>query len=198
MQASFLLIQVFLMSLFSPLPKDALPGDRARRNGSRSLLFAIVITPLTVWLFRSIDPLWALIFPLEGVPFGIASTAFGAVLAITPVAVVVSWLLALWFGVESVYKPRQRVTPLLDRIIVAIGLVVWSLPSLGFLVTAGWALYSGRVHFPQPARDFVWAEDPNAYLQGVGFLILVAGLCAWFAWRYWQGKLCPACKAKAS
>jgi hypothetical protein len=194
MQASFLLIQVFLMSLFSPLPQDALPGDRARRNAVRSLLLAFVATPLTILLFRNAGTLYQHIYPLEGMAYALVAAVFGAVLAAAPVISMLGWLLALWFGVESVYRPRQRVTPITDRVIVAIGLVAWSLPSLGFLVTAGWAIFTGRVHFPQPARDFVWAEDPNAYLQGVGFLILAGGLFAWFAWRYWQGKLCPCAK----
>jgi hypothetical protein len=179
------------MSLFSPLPTDTLPGDRDRRNATRSLLFAIIVTLIAVWLFFSVESLWHHIYPLDGMAFAFVAAAFGAVLAVAPVVAVVSWLLALWFGVESVYRPHQRISPRTDRIIVAVGLVAWFLPSLCFLVTAGWSLYTGRVHFPQPARDFVWAEDPYAYLQGVGFLILAAGLFAWFAWRYWQGKLCP-------
>ncbi|MDR1662002.1 MAG: hypothetical protein LBR95_06200, partial [Azoarcus sp.] len=104
-------------------PSDTAPsGDRARRRGALCLLIAVIATPIAAWLFLNLEPLWRHIAPLEGGTLILAATAFGAVLALTPVAAAFGWLLALWFGVESVYSPRQRATPLADRIIVGTGI----------------------------------------------------------------------------
>jgi hypothetical protein len=176
------------MPLFR-LPENASPGDRARRRGAFCLLLALVSTSLATWLFLSIGKLWPRIEPLEGMAFTLGAVVFGAALAIAPVVAVSGWLLALWFGVESVYLPRQHATPIIDRVIVGAGLVAWFLPALGFLATAIHALVSGRVHFVQPPRDYLRAVDPIAYWQGVGFLLITAAVFAWLAWRYWQGKL---------
>ncbi|MDR2032109.1 MAG: hypothetical protein LBP86_07645 [Azoarcus sp.] len=172
-----------------PLPENTLAGDRARRRGARCLLLALVSTPLATWIFLNVGLLWPRIEPLTGMAFALATTAFGAALAIAPVVAAAGWLLALWFGVESVYLPRQRATPPVDRLITGIGLAVWFLPALGFLAAAIHALFSGRVHFVRPPRDYLRALDPIAYWQGVGFLLITAGVFAWLAWRYWQGKL---------
>ncbi|MDR1229390.1 MAG: hypothetical protein LBK55_10330 [Azoarcus sp.] len=171
------------------LPAIACTGDRTRRRGAFCLCLALVATPVAVLLFLNLKPLWLHVEPLEGSAFFLVATLFGLTLALAPVVAVFSWLLALWFGVESVYSPRQRTTPLVDRIIVGAGIVAWFLPALGFLASAVHALFSGRVHFVQPARDYLRAVDPIAYWQGVGFLFITAGVFAWLAWRYWQGKL---------
>jgi hypothetical protein len=133
--------------------------------------------------------LWRYIEPLEGGVFVICATVLGIVLALLPVAAVFGWLLALWFSVESVYSPRQHATPIIDRFIVGAGIIAWFLPALGFFVSAVYALFSGRVHFPQPARDYLRSVEPIAYWQGVGFMFIIGGLLVWAAWRYWQGKL---------
>ena len=177
------------MSILSPLPENALPGDRARRHGTLCLLLALVVTPLTVWFFLNLDPVWSRIAPLEGMAFMLSATLFGALLAITPVISVAGWLLALWYGVESVFMPRERRKPTTDILITGIGLVAWSLPTLGFLASAVFSLFSGHVHFPRPARDYLLAEDPVAYWQGVGYQFIAAGIFAWLAWHYWRGKL---------
>jgi hypothetical protein len=174
-------------SLF--LPKDALPGDRNRQYAGYALLLCLAATPLSVWLFLELGFLWQFVLPLEGTSFILGATVFGAVLAITPVLAVLGFLLAIWFGVESVYLARSRPRLWVDRIIVGFGLITWFLPALGFLATAIRAIFTGGVHFSRPARDYLLAEDPIAYLEGVGFLFIMAGLFAWGAWRYWQGKL---------
>jgi len=177
------------MSIFSPLPENAAQGDRARRFGILCLLLALVTTPITILLFFNLEPLWINIFPLEGIAYVLAAALFGAILACAPVVSVAGWLLALWFGVESVFMPRERRTPTIDIIIIGVGLVAWFSPALGFLVSALRAIFSGHVHFAGPSRDYLLADDPIAYWQGIGFLLIAAGLFAWLAWRYWQGKL---------
>ncbi|MDR1462320.1 MAG: hypothetical protein LBI68_04180 [Azoarcus sp.] len=174
----------------SPSPAGAvLPGDRARRRSVFCLCLALLATPAAVWLFLKLESLWRHIEPLEGGVFVISATALGIVLALLPVAAVFGWLLALWFGVGSVYSPRQRATPIIDRVIVGTGIIAWFLPALGFFASAVYALFSGRVHFVQPARDYLRTVDPIAYWQGVGFMLITGGVFAWLAWRYWQGKL---------
>jgi hypothetical protein len=177
------------MSLFSPLPDNAPPGDRTRRRGTLCLLLALVATPLTVLLFLNLEPLWANVVSLKGAAFMLVATLIGAALAITPIITVAGWLLAVWYGVESVFMPRGRRTPIADIFIVGAGFIAWFLPALGFLVKAVRALFAGRIHFAQPPRDYLLAEDPVAFWQSIGFLFIAAGLFAWLAWRYWKGKL---------
>jgi ABC-type Fe3+ transport system permease subunit len=105
------------------------------------------------------------------------------------VASAASWILAVWHGVQSVFKPKSRRTPIADFVIVCLGMVAWSLPTLGFLAKAIYSLATGRVHFSQPARDYLLSEDPIAYWQSIGFLFIAAAFFAWLAWRYWKGKL---------
>src|SRR5574337_1247866 len=98
-------------------------------------------------------------------------------------------LMALWYGVESVYQPRRRPSPGVDKAIVGLGLTAWLGPSLALLAAAGRAIATGSIHFTTPPRDYVLATDPIAFWQGVGFwLILAAGL-GFGAWRYWRPKL---------
>jgi hypothetical protein len=177
------------MPLFSPLPENAPPGDRARRRGTFSLLLALIATPLTTLLFLNLRPFWVKIAPLEGVAFMLAAFLFGAVLAVTPVITAAGWLLALWYGVESVFMPRTRRTPICDILIVGASLIAWFSPALGFLGKAAQALFTGGVRFAHPPRSYLLAEDPVAFWQSIGFLLIAAGLFVWFAWHYWKGKL---------
>jgi hypothetical protein len=177
------------MSLFSPLPDNATPGDRARRRGMLCLLLALLTTPITILLFSNLHPLWEGILPLEGIAFALAATLFGAILAIVPVVTAFGWLLALWFGVESVYMPRTRHTPTTDIAIVGAGLVAWFSPALMLLVWAILSLFAGHIVFQRPSSDPLLVPDPNAFWKSVGTLLIIASVLAWLAWRYWQGKL---------
>ncbi|WP_050976123.1 hypothetical protein [Azoarcus olearius] len=164
-------------------------GDRARRRAAWALLVLIVAAPAAWVLFSSLEASWARISPLEGARFMLAATALGAALAVAPVLAVGGFFVALWFGVESVFLPRTRRTPLLDRVIVGVGLLVWFAPALGLLGSAVRALAEGRVHFVRPPRDYFLATDPIAFWQGVGFWLIMAGILGFLAWRYWRGKL---------
>ena len=177
------------MPILSPLLENATPGDRARRRGVLCLLLALVTTPTTILLFFNLRPIWSSVVSLNGIAFALVAALFGAVLAIAPVITVAGWLLALWYGVESVFMQRTRRTPTIDIAIVGAGLVAWFSPALAFLASAVRALVSGRVHFPHPSRDYLMTEDPIAFWQGVGYMFIAAGVFAWLAWRYWQSKL---------
>lgn len=169
-----------------------LPGDRARRRALFCLLAGLVALPASWLLFAQLDLLWPRIVAMEGMAFLAAATLLGAAMAIGPLAAALGLLLAIWFGVDSVHRPRRHASPLLDRVIVACGLVVWFAPALAAVATALNALLSGRIHFVRPPRDYFLATDPIAYWQGVGFWLIMAGLFAFLAWRYWRGKLFPA------
>ncbi|MDR2015554.1 MAG: hypothetical protein LBP99_08065 [Azoarcus sp.] len=177
------------MPFFSPLSENAMPGDRARRRGTFCLLLALAATPLTVLLFLNLQPFWMRIVPLENAAFLLAATLFGAALAVMPIITVGGWLLALWYGVESVFMLRGRRTPIVDILIIGAGFIAWFSPALGFLVKAVRALFTGSIHLPHPSRDYLLTEDPVAFWQSVGFQFIAAGLLAWLAWRYWKGKL---------
>ena len=176
----------------SPAPSTApLPGDLARRRALMSLLVSLVALPASWLLFSQLERLWPGIVRMEGITFMAAATLLGAAMAIGPLTAAIGFVLAIWFGVDNVYKPRSRSSPLLDRTIVATGLVVWFMPALAALVIVGQALASGRIHFVRPPRDYFLATDPIAFWQGVGFWLIMGGLFAFLAWRYWQGKLFP-------
>lgn len=176
----------------SPAPSTApLPGDLARRRALMSLLVSLVALPASWLLFSQLERLWPEIVHMEGIPFMAAATLLGAAMAIGPLTAALGFVLAIWFGVDSVYKPRRTTSPLLDRAIVATGLVVWFTPALAALVVVGQALASGRIHFVRPPRDYFLATDPIAFWQGLGFWLIMGGLFAFLAWRYWRGKLFP-------
>ena len=166
-----------------------LTGDRTRRRASLALLLFAFALPLSYWLFAALPHLWARVEPLDGAVFMFAATLLGGALAIAPLAAFTGFMLALWHGVESVYLPRTRPTPLLDRLIVAGGLLVWFAPTLAAVALAVRALSEGRVHFVRPPRDYYLATDPIAFWQGLGFWLIMGGLFAFLAWRYWRGKL---------
>ena len=176
----------------SPAPSAALlPGDLSRRRALFSLLASLVALPASWLLFSQLERLWPEIVRMEGITFMAAATLLGGAMAIGPLTAAIAFVLAIWFGVDSVYKPRRAASPLLDRAIVATGLVVWFMPALAALVVVGQALASGRIHFVRPPRDYVLAPDPIAFGQGVGFWLIMGGLFAFLAWRYWRGKLFP-------
>ncbi len=112
-------------------------------------------------------------------------------MAIGPLAAAIGLVVSVWFGVRSVYRARSRETPLLDRVIVGAGLLVWFAPALAAIAQALRALLSGRIHFVRPPRDYFLATDPIAFWQGVGFWLIIAALAGFLAWRYWQPKLFP-------
>lgn len=172
-------------------PQALPPGDRARRKALFSLLVGLVALPASWLLFSQLERLWPEIVRMEGIAFMAAATLLGGAMAIGPLATAIGLLLAIWFGVDSVYKPRSKPSPLLDRVIVGAGLLVWFTPALAAFAMIGQALASGRIHFVRPPRDYFLATDPIAFWQGVGFWLIMGGLFAFLAWRYWRGKLFP-------
>lgn len=178
-------------STASPATPQRLPGDIARRRAGLGLLAFLVALPLSWWLFSRLEPIWAQILPLEGLPFMAAATLLGASLAIAPLAAGIGFMLAVWFGVDSVCLPHSRSSRLLDKLILAFSFVVWFMPTLFGVAAAGRALYEGRIHFVRPPRDYFLATDPIAFWQGVGFWLIMAGLFGFLAWRYWRPRLLP-------
>jgi len=168
-----------------------LRGDLARRRALFGLLVSLVALPASWLLFSQLDRLWPEIVTMEGATFMAAATLLGAAMAVGPLAAAIGFLLAVWFGVDSVYRPRRSTSPLLDRTIVGAALVVWFAPALAALFMAGQALASGRIHFVRPPRDYFLATDPIAFWQGVGFWMIMGSLFAFLAWRYWRPKLLP-------
>lgn len=169
-----------------------LPGDRARRRTVFSFLALLFSLPLSILLFGRLEDIWAHIFPLEGVAFLLAATTLGLLLAAAPVIAAASFVMTIWFGVDSVYQPRQRQQRnLIDLIVIASALVVWLAPMLFCLGSAIFALSIGEVHFVRPQRDYLRATDPIAFWQGIGFWLIMTTLFGFLAWRYWQPKLFP-------
>jgi hypothetical protein len=177
------------MPLFPQPRATELPGDFSRRVALYALIACLIGLAGSAWLFIRLPEIWARVMPLEGAPFMLAATALGAVMAIMPVVAVVGFVVALWTGVDSVYRPRQQPSPLVDRVIVGLGLLIWFAPTLGGVGAAINAIATGRIHFVRPPRDYFLATDPTAFWQGVGFWLIMSALFAFLAWRYWRGKL---------
>lgn len=177
------------MPLIPKRQENELDGDFARRRARFAALVFLAALPLSLWVFARITEIWAYVLPLEGAPFMFAATALGGVMAIAPVVAVVAFLVAIWYGVESVFLPRRRPTPLVDRLLVPLGLLVWFAPTLGLLASAGRAVANGSIAFSRPARVYLLASDPIAFWQSIGFLLIVAAALAYPSWHYWRGKL---------
>ncbi|MDX5444972.1 MAG: hypothetical protein LPJ87_02830 [Zoogloeaceae bacterium] len=167
---------------------DEIDGDFRRRQAFRALIIFLIALPLTISAFRNLGPVWQHIEPLEGLALVLTTTLLGAVLAASPLITAVAGLLAVWHGVESIERPRSRATPMLDRLIVAVGLLVWFAPALGLLGMAARAIATGSIAFRRPAREYLLATDPIAFWQSVGFLLIVGAAVAWPAVHYWRGK----------
>lgn len=175
----------------SPARSALLLGDLDRRRALFALLVCVVALPASWLLFSQLERLWPEIVRLEGLSFLAATTLLGGSMAIGPLAAAIGLVVSVWFGVRSVYRARSRKTPLLDRVIVGAGLLVWFAPALAAIAQALRALLSGRIHFVRPPRDYFLATDPIAFWQGVGFWLIIAALAGFLAWRYWQPKLFP-------
>lgn len=165
-----------------------LDGDFMRRRARSTMLLFLVLLPVTLWLFARIEPIWLRIAPLEGGIFLVASALLGTVLAITPILTLALLLMGVWYGVESVYRARTRTAPLLDRLIVGAGLLVWFSPALALAAAALRAVLAGSISFSRPQRQYLLATDPIAFWQSIGFLMIVALALAYPAWHYWRGK----------
>lgn len=163
-------------------------GDHTRRRARFLLLLFLCALPATLWLFARTAQLWFAIQALEGAPFMLAATVFGALLATLPVLTVIALIAATWLGVESVHQPRTRATPVLDHLIIGAGLLLSFAPTLALCVAVLRAIMAGSIRFSRPAREYVLATDPIAFWQSMGFMLIVALALAYPAWRYWHGK----------
>lgn len=174
---------------FLPQRHTAEPaGDFVRRRARFVLLLFMVLLPITIWLFARLEQIWLLVLPLKGSVFLILSALLGTVLAVAPIATLVFFLMAVWFGVQSIALERSRSTPLLDRAIIAVGLVTWFAPALALASKALSAILAGSISFTRPQREYLLASDPIAFWQSIGFLLIVAAALAYPSWHYWRGK----------
>lgn len=173
----------------SPSATPAFSGDLARRRAAYGLLLLAAGLLLTWQLFSRLPAIWPHVEALDGWVFLLAATLLGGALALAPLAALIGFAGALWFGVESVYRPRRQPSAGLDRLIVGLGLVVWFSPALACLAIVGRALQQGRVHFVRPPRDYFLATDPIAFWQSIGFWLIMAAVSGFLAWNYWRNKL---------
>lgn len=173
-----------------PAPRpDETDGDLARRRARRAGLLFLILLPATIWLFAGLAHVWPPIAALEGAAFMITAALLGLLLAGLPVLTVIVFLVAVWYGVQSVYRPHTRETPLIDKLLVGLGVVVWFAPALGLIGMIGRAILNGSIAFKRPDRVYLMATDPIAFWQSMGFLLIVAAALAYPAWHFWRGKL---------
>ena len=102
-----------------------------------------------------------------------------------PVGAVAALVVAVVRGVASIGQPRRTTTPALDRLLVGAGLLLWFAPSLALLGWAIAAIARGSLRFARSA-EYVLATDPIPFLQGIGYLLIVAAALAYPGWVYWR------------
>jgi hypothetical protein len=179
------------MRIFPTRRVDEPVGDLRRRQAFSALVVALLALPVAIFAFVFIEPIWLRIEPMQGFAFMLAATLLGATMAAAPLVAAAAAIVAMWHGVESVALARSRPTPLLDRTLYAIGLIVWFAPTLTLAAMAASAIAKGSISFRRPAREYLLATDPVAFWQGVGFLLIVAAALAYPAWHYWRRKFAP-------
>ncbi|NTV09669.1 MAG: hypothetical protein HGA47_02740 [Zoogloea sp.] len=170
-------------------PTEALDGDILRRKAAVAALIFLVSTVVATILFDRLDDLWPQVIHLEGATYFLLASVLGLTLAFSPLAAIGSLLLGTWWASESVFAPRRRPSPVLDRVLVAWGCCLTFAPSLAMLAVAVQAIFTGQVHFPQPPRDYFFDSEPLAFLQGLGFLLICAAGLGYAGWLYWHPKL---------
>lgn len=163
-------------------------GDFARRRARFTSVVFLALLAGSIWIFAGSEQIWFKILPLEGGIFLIASAIFGTVMASLPVLAVVFLLLSVWYGVESVFRPRSQATPTVDKLIIAAGLLVWFSPALALVAGALRAVITGSVAFTRPQRVYMLETDPIAFWQSIGFFMIVAAALAYPAYAYWRAK----------
>lgn len=164
-------------------------GDLLRRRARFTGILFLVLMAIAIWLFASSERVWLSIMPLEGGVFLVASALFGGLLASTPVMSLVFLLMTVWYGVESVFHPRARHTPLIDMGIIAGGILVWFSPGIALVGGALRAVLTGSIAFSRPQRVYFLETDPIAFWQSIGFMLIVAATLSYPAWHYWRKKL---------
>lgn len=177
------------MHFLPQLRDEETAGDLMRRRARFTGVLLLAMLASAITLFRNLEPLWLQISELEGGIFLFASMLLGLFMAATPVLSLVFLLMCVWYGVESVFQPRSQSTPLVDRAILAGGLLVWFGPSLALIGGALKALLSGAIAFSRPERVYLLEADPIAFWQSIGFMLIVAVALAYPAWHYWKRKL---------
>lgn len=163
-------------------------GDLLRRRARFTGILFLVLLALAISLFARSEPIWLRIMPLEGGVFLLASALFGGLLASTPVLALVFLLMSVWYGVESVFSPRARHTPLIDMGIIAGGILVWFSPGIALASGALRAVLTGSIAFSRPQRVYFLETDPIAFWQSIGFMLIVGIALSYPAWQYWRKK----------
>lgn len=178
-----------MQPLTPSLPTET-EGDFRRRKATRALCVFLILLPLTVALYIFGGHLWASIAASEGGWFWFGAVGLGVAIAFLPFVTLAAGWMAIWNGVESVWRPRSRKTPFIDRLLLAIAFVVFFSPALAFGGMALQAVVSGAISFRRPvAHEYLLATDPIAFWQGVGFLLIVAAVLAYPAVQYWKSRL---------
>ena len=165
--------------------QPAVDGDRTRRRALHTLLLSCALTLLSLALVKNIGPLWMKVQALDGASFMLIAMLFGTVLGLAPVGAVAALVVAVVRGVASIDQLRRTASPVLDRLLVGAGLLLWFAPSLALLGWASAAIARGSLRFARSA-DYVLATDPIPFLQGIGYLLIVAAALAYPGWVYWR------------
>lgn len=176
------------MPVFPQARDQELPGDTLSRKSVRAFLYGVFFIPATIAGYIWLPQIWNPIMHMEGASFFLSSTLLGGVMAAFPVLGVAMMLLSLWWAVEARFSPRQ--TPKgHDKLVIGLGLLVSYGPAIGFAITVIHALMVGKVHFSNPPRDYLRATDPQAYWEGLGFMVMAGSVLGFMVTRYWQAKL---------
>lgn len=176
------------MSILPAQKSEEQPGDWARRRAHFGLA-VLAVSAITCWgLFTQPQMVWDQIMRLPNVLYWPVAALVAMVMALAPLGVLIGLVWAVWFGVEGVYLPHRAKTPQQDKMVIGLCRLIWFSPALAMLSLIVRAIWTGRVHFSQPPRNYEWATDPVPYLQSLGFLTMGAASFAFLAWKYWKAK----------
>jgi len=157
-------------------------------QAKRWIAYALLALVPTLLSFAFLLPIWRWLMSLGTATFMVASLALGLVLAAGPVAVAVFGLGALFLRIEACIRTPDVSLKLLDKLIIAMGILVSLAPAVGTLYVPINAILSGYIAFRGPGQQYALVSDPYGFWQAVGFWFMGAATLAFLAVTYWRSR----------
>lgn len=150
------------------------------------IMIAALIPTLPCFVF--IAQIWRGIVSLGTLPFMFAALGLGLLLAVGPVAVIVSGLASLFLRVEACFAEPHTERSSADKLTITIATFVSFVPAIAALYVPVKAILTGSIAFRGPGQLYSLATDPYGYWQAVTFWLMGAASLAFLAARYWYSK----------
>ena len=167
---------------------NELRGDYLQRAARRGLLLAIAAILISLPLYFWLGPLWHKLAQLGGIALLLSSAVLGLALAAGPICALGCLLCACFYRIESNFQPRTKPASIIDRLAIALGLLVSFAPALAACYPPIQALQTGSIRYKMPAEMVSKLVDPLGYWQGIGFWFMGAAALAFVASLYWRNR----------